>query len=78
MTFSELADNLAVACQGAFGEGALYTPLNGAPISLGVIFDQNHVVIEGDGELGVETMKPAATVRVSDTIEAGISPRRGD
>lgn len=78
MTFSRLADDLAAACQEAFGEGALYTPLNHEPVSLNVIFDLDHVVIEGDGEVGVETVKPAVTVRVSDTVTASFTPRQGD
>ncbi|WP_334130170.1 head-tail joining protein [Sneathiella sp.] len=78
MSFSRLADDLAAACQETFGEGALYTPLNHSPVPLNVIFDLDHVVIEGDGEVGVETVKPAVTVRVSDTVAAGFTPRHGD
>ena len=78
MAFSNLADDLAVACLDTFGEGALYTPLNHAPVSMNIIFDSDFVVIEGGGEVGVETTKPAVTVRVADTVAAGFTPRQGD
>ncbi|MEH6477978.1 MAG: hypothetical protein V7727_19965 [Sneathiella sp.] len=79
MSWAEMTDNLSSACNDTFGQEVDYTPRRGTSFPLIAIFDADHVVIEGGGEVGIETVKPVLSVQNSLFEPAGHpAPAQGD
>ncbi|MEP3245107.1 MAG: hypothetical protein ABJN40_13175 [Sneathiella sp.] len=79
MSWQEMTDNLATACQETFGGEVSYIPLGGVSFPVAGIFDAAQTVITGSGEVGVETVKPVLSVKKNDFERPGrTQPRRLD
>jgi hypothetical protein len=73
--------NKSVTDPAIFGKAITYTPQNGAPFTLNVVFDEAWQTVEGSGRRGislpVSTTKPVFGARKSD-CPAGVEPAQGD
>ena len=54
----------------ALGEGVTYTPQGGAGVSVRGVFTRNYVAVGADGDLSVESVSPAVSVRAADAPNA--------
>ena len=54
----------------ALGESVTYTPRGGVGVSVRGVFTRNYVAVGADGDLSVESVSPAVSLRASEAPNA--------
>lgn len=64
-----MADNCLKATMRPFSRAAVYTHASGAVSQITGVFDQPHQVLDGQGEVRIDSIQPSFGIRLEDLAE---------